>query len=172
MSSSLLLLILCYAVLGFLLIGLCLFTRWPMILKAAGIVVVTGFAYLSYDALLGMLGYPAQARLPERFVFHGGLAIAPDKNKQDKGVIYLWVSEINADGPSKLPRAYAVPFDKEFNTQMNEAIRRSREGLVQLGQTTESLTREGSSAVSRVLATNLPQRIRFKDMPDPALPEK
>jgi hypothetical protein len=82
------------------------------------------------------------------------------------------VSEINSEGPTKLPRAYAVPFDKEFNTQMNEAMRRSREGLVQLGQTTEPLTREGTSAVSRVLATKLQQRIRFKDMPDPALPEK
>jgi hypothetical protein len=172
MNSALLLLMVLYAVLAFLVLALCLFTRWSVWVKTLSILVVTGFCLLSYDVLLGLLGYPAKQDLPARFVFHSAVVIAPDKNKQDSGRVYLWLSEITPDGPTRLPRAYEIPFDKELGNQVQEGLRRSKEGLVQIGETLENEKRNSAGVLGGIVTKANSQRFRLKDLPEPALPEK
>ena len=62
--SQLLLLAIVYALLAFLLLVLCLGTRWRWSLKVALVLVVSGFYLISYQSLRGMSGWPADDELP------------------------------------------------------------------------------------------------------------
>lgn len=172
MTASLLLLTVCYAFLALLVVALCLYTRWPFWLKTAAILATAGFSMLSYDALIAVLGFPSNARLPERFVVHSAVVAQPNKATGDKGMIYVWATEMGKDGPAKQPRSYEVPFEKDLNKSLTEALRRGNSGITQIGQAFTTEEREGSNFVSRFMSSVKTQRIRMQDMPDPSLPEK
>ena len=172
MTATLLLLTVCYAALAMLIVALCLFTRWPFWVKTSAVITTAIFSMLSYDALSGVLGFPSQGRLPERFVVHSAVAAQPNKGTGDKGVIYVWVTALTKDGPAKQPRAYQIEFDKEVNKTLTEALRRGNSGITQIGQTFVPEERESSSTVSRFMSSNKTQRFKITDMPDPSLPEK
>jgi hypothetical protein len=172
MTGSILLLIVCYALLALLVLALCLYTRWSFWIKTFAILAVTGFYFLSYDALTGMLGFPTPGQLPDRFVFHFAVVAQPNKATGEKGSIYLWATALGKDGPAKEPRAYEIPYEKETTKQLTEAQRRGKEGIVQIGQALEPEVREGVGAITRLLTNNKTQRLKLSDMPDPALPEK
>lgn len=171
MTGSLLLLIVCYALLGLLLLALCFHTRWSFWIKTGAVIVVTGFYFLSYDALTGLLGYPTAAKLPSRFIFHHAVMAEPDKNTGEKGSIHIWVTELTRKGPAAQPRAYFIPWEKDTQKAIGEAQKKAREGIVQLG-TTEDRPAEGNSMLGRLLMPSNKVRLRLQDQPSPALPEK
>ena len=172
MTGSILLLIVCYAMLALLVLALCLYTRWSFVIKTVAIVAVTGFYFMSFESLTGMLGYPTVGTLPERFVIHYAVAVQPNKMTGEKGAIYLWATALGPDGPAKEPRAYELPFDKETNKSLTESQRRSKEGITQMGLAIEGPPREGANMLTRYFSSTVTQRIRMQDMPAPALPEK
>jgi hypothetical protein len=171
MNGPILLLVVCYALLALLLLALCLYTRWSFFVKTAAIVLLTGFYFLSYEALTGMLGYPTPARLPQRFVFHGAMLAEPNKNTGEKGAMYLWITAIGRDGPVGEPRAYVIPWDKEIAKNLGEASRRSRDGIIQMGEVLEEPPAEGVSGVGQWISAGQ-QKFKVQDVPEPALPEK
>lgn len=171
MTGSVLLLIVCYALLALLVLALCLYTRWSFVVKTVAIVLVTGFYFVAYDALTGMLGYPTPGKLPQRFVFHSAMIVEPNKQTGDKGAMYLWATAIGREGPTGQPRAYVVEYDKDASKMLTESNRRSKDGIVQIGQVLEDVPTEGTSAVGAFLAAGK-QKFKVNDTPEPALPEK
>jgi hypothetical protein len=172
MTGSILLLIVCYALLALLVLALCLYTRWSFAVKTIAILAVTGFYFIAYDGLLGVLGYATAGDLPERFLYHYAVIAQPDKSIGEKGTIFLWATALMKDGTKGEPRAYRLPFDKDTHKMLSESQRRAEKGIAQVGQANEIAPREGSSAFSRFLATQGTKRIKMQDMADPALPEK
>ncbi len=172
MNGPILLLITCYALLGLLLLALCLYTRWSWWIKSVAILLTGGFFILSYDAMTGLLGFPTPGRLPERFLFHYAVVVQPEKNSGSKGTIYIWASELAREGPVKQPRAYEMPFDKDSYNMFTEATRRNKQGIMQMGQTLEALPASGVNTFTRYMSSSRTQKVKMQDLPEPALPEK
>lgn len=173
MNASLLLLLVCYAIVAILLLALCVATRWSVWIKTASIVVVTGFFALTYEALTGMLGFPSPGRLPPRFVFHDAVISQPDPATGDKGSISLWISTLTENGPARHPRAYEIPFDKQTYEVILESRRRAKEGIVQMGTVrSKAVPPDAKSVLSRFLSSSRTQTLNLQDLPAPALPEK
>jgi hypothetical protein len=172
MNGPLLLLITCYALLALILLALCLYTRWSAWIKTLAILVTGGFFVLTYDSMTGLLGFPSPGKLPNRFMFHYAVVQQPDKNTSNKGAIYFWATEMTPDGPTKLPRAYELPYDKDTYNQLTEANKRTKQGIVQMGQTQELPTGPSTNTFTKYMSGGKQQKIRMMDMPEPSLPEK
>ena len=93
-TSELLWLSLAYALLGFLLLILCLATRWAWWVKATLIVLVSSFYLLHASVLRGIAGWPADDALPPRFVLLSAVFDEPSPARHHPGAIYIWVNEI------------------------------------------------------------------------------
>ncbi len=105
MSISLLVLTATYALLAFLLLCLCFWTRWPIVLKMLLIGVVTVFYFLAYDSVHGVLGWPAEEAPPKRFVLLAVVADEPSKERGTKGSIFIWINGIEDNRPVAEPRS-------------------------------------------------------------------
>lgn len=172
MNSPLLLLLTCYVLLAILLLALCLYTRWSAWIKTMAIVLTAGVFLFTYDSMSNLLGFPSPGRLPERFLFHYAVIQQPDKNLSTKGSIYFWATELSQEGPAKLPRAYELPFDKETYNQLTEANKRTKQGIVQMGNAQEPPSGAALNTLTKYMSGSKVQRIRMQDMPEPSLPEK
>ncbi len=172
MNGPLLLLITCYALLALILLALCLYTRWSAWIKSLAIVVTGMFFMVTYDSMTGLLGFPSPGKLPERFLFHYAVLLQPDKNSANRGAIYFWATELTPDGPVKLPRAYELPYDKDTFNQFTEANKRTKQGIVQMGTSQETIAGPALNTFTKYMTGGKQQKIRMQDLPEPSLPEK
>lgn len=78
MTFALLVLSLCFLLLGLLLLSLNLRSVWPWPVKAGAIVVTGLAAVLFFVAATWMLGWPTEAMPPARFTLHGSLVHEPE----------------------------------------------------------------------------------------------
>lgn len=144
-----------------------LYSRWPGWLKGLLIVSVTALYFVGYEALHAILGLPSYDALPERFVMLS--AVIEEPTQKAGGTVYLWVSPL-VEGRSGLqPRAYRLPYDKALHEQVDAALKRSRDGVNQVG-TAEA--KPGNGAAVGWLKAKLEQEIQLRDMPSRQLPEK
>lgn len=170
MNNTSLLLTLAYVAIAFLLLVLCLATRWPTLLKLAMIGMVTCAYFLAESAFDGMLGWPAAAGIPEKFVLLATVVEEPDKAHNNKGAIFLWVNGIEGGHPVAEPRAFRVAYGKPLHALLNEAMKKNRQGISQIGSTEAPAGgRNGSWLRS---AADPTVKIRITDAPAPQLPEK
>ena len=172
MNGPLLLLITCYALLALLLLALCLYTRWPFWIKTVGILLTGLVVAITYETMTGLLGFPTPGKMPERFLFHHAVVVQPDKNTSSKGTIYIWASELTKDGPAKAPRSYEFPYEKEANTIVTEATRRTKQGIMQMGLTIELGPKATVNTFTKFMSSSRLTKFKLQDMPEPALPEK
>ncbi len=172
MTPSLVLLMVCSALLALLVLALVLFTQRAWWLKLVALVLVAGFALLGRDSLTGMLGYPTPGRLPGYFQFHQAVVAAPNKTTGEKGAIYLWATTLEPDGPAAEPRAYELPYDKDMAKLLGESQRRVREGVAQLGRRVDGESRDGLGLLTRLFSNTRTVSVVMHDLTDPALPEK
>ena len=102
-----------YAVLGVLLLGLCLEARLAWWIKAAAIVVTSGFFIVVFFATNGLLGWPARGALPPRFQLLWSRVVEPDVRTGDAGAVFLWVEETDENNvPSGTPKSYRLPYSR------------------------------------------------------------
>jgi hypothetical protein len=173
MNAPLLLLITCYALLAIAVLALCLYTKWSFWIKTVAIAACFFVFLLAYDTMTALLGFPSPGRMPERFLLHYALVIQPDKNTGNKGTVYIWATELTKQGPTKVPRAYELPYDKELSNLMTEANRRTKQGIMQMGQTQEPAQMKGAiNTFTKYMSGSKPLKIRMQDLPEPALPDK
>ncbi len=100
-----------YAALGVLLLALCLEARLAWWIKAAAIVVTSGFFIVVFYAANGLLGWPARAPLPARFQLLWTRVVEPDAKSGEAGAVYLWVEETDDNNvPSGTPKSYRLPY--------------------------------------------------------------
>jgi hypothetical protein len=180
-----------YVVVAVLLLSLNLASRWHWGVKAAAIAVTTLFFGISYASIAGLVGWPSEARVPERFQLHWATVVEPDKLNGLPGSIYLWLESLDESNmPAGTPRAFRVPYTRELAERIAHAKERIEQGMDQAGTARDLDVPEGLPGEDRRLA-GAPLRqnepgstgdptafiqpmpaIEFEDMPPPALPPK
>jgi hypothetical protein len=113
MTSTVVAISLGYAALAVLLLGLGLEARLRWWIKAAAIVVTSGFMIVVFFATNGLLGWPARGPLPARFQLLWSRVVEPDVRSGAAGAVFLWVEETDANNvPSGLPKSYRLPYSR------------------------------------------------------------
>lgn len=170
MSETVLSIIAGYTVIGALLLVMCLQTRYAAWIKTVAIVVVAGFYFFTYEALLDVLGWPTRSAMPERFQLLSSWITEPDKKAGSKGSIEIWAVRLGDDGPDLHPRAYRLDYDQTLHQELDEANRQMRNGLIQIGRSEPGMSDPDAADSNRF--ADVRQRLSFSDLPDPELPEK
>ena len=159
-----------YALLAFLLLCLCLATRWHWLVKAIMVVVVSGFFLLHNQVLRGIAGWPADDALPPRFVLLSAVFDEPSPARHHPGAIYIWVNELKDHQALDLPRVHRLPYEKDLHRILGDGIKKARDGNTQSG-TTEP--RRGQGGLPWLRPGNDDKvQIKLSDLPRAQLPEK
>jgi hypothetical protein len=167
-SSQLLLLVLMYALLAFLLLCLCLATRWHWGLKAAMVVLVSGFYVLVTDAA-GHIGWPSDDALPKRFVLLAAVFDEPSPAR-DHPAPSTSGSTPRRQRTAEMPRVHRLPYEKDLHRILGDGIKKAREGNTQMGSTEP---KRGQGGLAWLLpASNDKVEIKLTDLPRAQLPEK
>ena len=111
MTLTLLAISAAYVVLSLVVLSMGLTSRFAWWVKAATIVVSSGFFVEVFFASKGLLGWPASGALPPKFQLLWTRVVEPDVKAGNRGAIYLWVEEVDGNNvPSGLPRSYQLPY--------------------------------------------------------------
>ncbi len=144
-------------------------SRWPAGMKTLLIAGVTVLYFYGYEAVRSIWGVPSNEPLPERFVM---LAAAVDEpGTKGPGSIFLWVSEIVEGRTGLAPRAYRVKYSKNLHNEIDEGLRRSKDGVSQMG-TSEIKGLGNKRGLGWLKPGEDEQEIKIRDLPSPQLPEK
>jgi hypothetical protein len=136
-----------YALLGVLLLVICVFARIPWPVKAAAIVLTSAFYVVSFSATRGLLGWSSTDPLPPKFKLLGARIVEPHSLEGDRGAIHLWVEALDDDNfPSGAPRAYRLPYDAHLAERTEAAVRASANGVPQGGRTADFGNGQGGNA--------------------------
>ena len=159
--------VLSLAVLALLCVLALLWSRWPAWLKGLLVAGVAVFYFYADDAVHGMWGWPSADPLPERF----GLlaAVVDEPTTKSPGALFIWVHAIENGKPVAQPRSYKLPYAKDLHSLLNEGIKKSRQGVSQMGT---SEPKVGKRGLSWLRPGNDEQVIQIRDMPVPQMPEK
>lgn len=161
-------LVLSFSALLLLILLALLWSRWPGWLKGVLVLAVTALYFFGNDAIHQIWGVPSADALPDHFVM---LAAAVDEPVgRNPGAIFLWIS-VPREGSRQLePRAYRVPYTKQLHAQVDQGMRKGRDGIGQMG-TAEAKTGRGRG-VGWLKPGSDEQEIKIRDLPSPQLPEK
>ena len=159
-----------YVVLAFLLLCLCLRTQWKLWVKVGMVAAVTASYFIAQGAFQDMRGWPAYDRLPKKFVLLASVIEEPNKEKGTKGVIYVWVNALDENRLAAQPRAYRVAYQKDFHASLNDANRKIRQGVNQIGSTEAPAGGNQSGWLRNAADPNV--KVKISDAPAPQLPEK
>lgn len=169
-SSQLLTLGVLYALLAFLLLVLCLATRWPVWVKLVSIALVSGFYVLAQQTFTGVSGWPSVDRLPPKFVFLSAVFDEPVPARGHDGAIFLWVHPVEGGKLVEMPRAYRLAYQKDLRGILEDGMKKARDGNAQMGTTTPRRGPSGSTWLRP--SGNQDLEIRLSDVPRAQLPEK
>lgn len=170
LDADLLSLGLVYALMAFLLLVLCLATRWSWWLKAGMVVAVSGFYLLAQTSFVRLSGWPSAERLPSDFVFLSAVFDEPQPARQHPGAIFIWVHPLQDQGLAAMPRAFRLPYQKDLRGILEEGIKKARDGNTQLGSLHPKSGPQGSTWLRPAGADEW--EIRLRDVPRAQLPEK
>jgi hypothetical protein len=162
-------LILCYALLLVLVACALLWSSWPKWMKTLLVLGVTAMYFVGSQAVGAIWGIPSTDPLPPKFLMLA--AAIEEPGAKSKGALYLWVSKLQDGKPVIEPRAYRLPYTKLLHNQVNEGLRRGRDGVAQMG-TAEAKSGEGTGGFLGLKPGNDEQLINIRDLPSPQLPEK
>ena len=161
-------LILGFAALLFVTLVALLWSRWPGWLKGVLVLGVTVMYFYGHEAVHAIWGIPSTDALPPKFVMLA--AVVQEPTTKTPGLLYLWVSALADTGPVLEPRAYKLPYSRKLHTQIDEGIKKGRDGISQVG------TAEAKAGNGRGLGWLRPgndeQEVKISDLPAPQLPEK
>lgn len=162
-------LILSYAALLLLVACAVLWSRWPAWMKAVLVAGVTVLYFYGHAAVHSIWGVPSVDPLPERFLMVS--AVVREPGAHDPGALYLWVSEMREGEPLHEPRAYRLPYSKALHAQIDEGLKRGRDGVSQMGTARRKPDRPGTGVLGLEPGAD-EQEINIRDLPTPELPEK
>ena len=159
--------VLSFVVLAALAVLALLWSRWPAWLRALLVVSVIGFYFWADEAVHGMWGWPSSDTLPERFVLLA--TVIEEPTNKSAGALFVWVQALDNGKPVRAPRAYQLPYAKDLHALLNEGIKKSRQGVSQLG-TAEP--KAGKRGLNWLRPGSDEQVVKIRDLPVPQLPEK
>jgi hypothetical protein len=123
-----------YIAVAVLLLSLNLTSRWRWWVKGAAIAITTIGFVGTYFATAGLIGWPTNDRIPERFSLLWAEVKEPNKRTGDEGYVYLWVEALDDYNlPSGPPRAYEIPYSKTLAENTWDAVDRRQDGWDILG---------------------------------------
>ena len=144
-----------------------LWSSWPGWLKGV-LVACVAVLYFWGDAVVhDLAGWPTTDTLPERFVLLA--AVIDEPTKQRSGALHVWVNALEDGKPAERPRAYTLPYAKDVHALLEEAMKKNRQGVSQVGTTEPKKGKRGASWL-RPGSDELV--IKIRDLPAPQLPEK
>jgi hypothetical protein len=136
-----------YALLGVLLLVICVFAKIPWPVKASLIVLTSAFYVVSFFATRGLLGWSSTDPLPPKFKLLGARIVEPHSLAGDPGAIYLWVEALDDDNyPTAVPRAFRLPYNVRLAEKTESAVKASANGLPQGGRTADYGNGQGGNA--------------------------
>jgi hypothetical protein len=160
--------ILGFAVLLFVTLVALLWSRWPNWLKGVLVLGVTVMYFYGHEAVHSIWGIPSTDALPPKFVMLA--AVVQEPTTKTPGLLYMWVSPLADNGPVLEPRAYKLPYSRKLHTQIDEGIKKGRDGISQVG-TAEAKAGNGRG-MGWLRPGNDEQEVKISDLPAPQLPEK
>jgi hypothetical protein len=162
-------LVIAYASLVLIAVLALLWSPWPRWLKAGLALGATVLYFFGHEAVNALLGVPTRDALPERFVMVAAMVEEPSASQQ--GALYLWVRPLHDGVAEPQPRAYRVAYTRKLHEQINEGLRKGRDGVSQMG-TAEAHGGRGRGFASWLQPGGDEQEVRIRDLPVPQLPEK
>ena len=171
MTSAIIGITIAYAVLAVLLLNLNLYSRWSLWVKGGAIFLTAVLYFVSYLSLQGFLGWPTNSTMPKQFLLLSSHVEEPDEVLGITGGIYLWTLTQEGDHIDTVPRAYRMPYSQELHTQVSEAARQIKNGIIQMGQIKTAPIR-GSGEPHTSLLDERKEQITIYDLPVPELPDK
>ena len=162
-------LVLAYALLVLLAVLALLWSPWPRWLKAGLALGATVLYFFGHDTVLALAGTPSREPLPERFVMVAALVEEP--SSQGKGALYLWVRPMHDGVAAAEPRAYRLAYSRKLHEEINEGLKKGRDGVAQMGTAELKGNRAGGPG-SWLQPGADEQEVRIRDLPVPQLPEK
>ena len=190
MSVSVAGLTVAYVVVAVLLLSLNLTSSWRWWVKAAAILVTTGFFAVTYLAVEGMTGWPTTQKLPPRFNLVWTRIVEPDRKNNDAGGIYIWAEELDQNNvPAGRPRSYQLPYSETMARKVAGAQERRDKGADVMGKFDDAPPREETEGKTikmgriakegeqNAATDTVPFRedaasLRFEDLPPVVLPDK
>lgn len=173
MNSEIFFIIICYAILAFLLVLFNLRTTFHWIIKSSMIIVTTTFCVLTYDSFKNLIGWPSNDNLPDRFRLVAAQIYEPNALINSEGSIFLWITDMNDLAGLSTPRSYSVRYNKEVHEKISKALVSLKNGIPQMG---ENINENKKNIISSVLkkekASTVSSKLNFFDMPNQLLPEK
>ena len=160
--------ILSFAALLFVTLLALVWSRWPGWLKGVLIAGVTAMYFFGHEAVHSIWGVPSSDALPPKFVMLA--AVVQEPNAKTAGKLYLWVSKIEDKGPVLEPRAYQLPYSRNLHKQIDEGIKKGKDGISQVG--TAEVKAGNGKGLGWLTPGNDEQEIKISDLPSPQLPEK
>ncbi len=196
MTATLLAISAAYVVLGVLVLSVGLTSPFRWWVKAAAIVLTSGFFIEAFFSSKSLLGWPGTGRLPPRFQLLWSRVVEPDPKINDPGAIFLWVEEVDANNvPTGTPRSYRLAYTKPMadstlkardeimsgNPQEGTADEMDEENAAKPGATANpsenpqdanNTLPSGNLDLSLMQALGEDQRVSFRPMGPPSLPGK
>lgn len=160
--------ILSFAALLFVTLLALLWSRWPGWLKGVLVAGVTVLYFFGHEAIHGIWGIPSTDALPPKFVMLAAVVQEPTAKKP--GLLYLWVSKLGDNGPVLEPRAYQLPYSRELHRQIDEGLKKGKDGVSQVG--TAEIKAGAGKGLGWLTPDNDEQEIKISDLPSRQLPEK
>ncbi|MEW8690747.1 MAG: hypothetical protein AB2535_06645 [Candidatus Thiodiazotropha endolucinida] len=171
MSESVLLILLAYVALAALVAAALIASSFHTLIRLFVVVFATVLYFVSYQAWQSVQGWPAWIEVPERFLLHASVVDEPDKTTGSPGTITIWATDLSSGEPVHDPRAYKLEYSKALHTDLEEALRNMRNGIIQLGRRA-AVTRKPGQPLDFTRMGDQRERIEIYSLPDPALPEK
>jgi len=154
MNSVILAISVAYVVMGVLLLGMGLTSRFAWWIKAVAIVVTSAFFIEAFYATRSLLGWPGAGALPHRFQLLWTRVVEPDPKLGDPGAVFLWVEELDDNNvPSGTPRSYRLKYTPPLADRSNKARDEIMSGNPQEGSTEDVEGTETSRTDANLTAT-------------------
>lgn len=171
MSEMLLELSIAYVFLTALLLLSLIYSRLHWLLKTGLLVLALGFFWVSYQGWKDTQGWPSETHLPDKFLLHFSVIEEPDEEIGQEGNIYIWVTDLSERKLADEPRAYRLPYERDLHSKISEAMRKSGNESLQIGELNAVKKLEKMSDKQNRIGQKYPG-LEFKKLPAPALPEK
>ncbi len=144
-----------------------LWSRWPAWMKALLLCGVTVLYFWGDDVVHNLSGWPTTDALPERFALLA--VVIEEPSNKTSGALYIWVNAIEKGKPVAQPRSYKLPYTKDLHALLNEGMKKSRQGVTQMGT---AVPKQGKKGLGWLRPGSDEQEIKIRDLPAPQLPEK